>query len=100
VKDWYDNIEEPVRELVRRLRNEGINTTSSCGHEMYVQADIFPDAALQIIHNTVFNWASETNEAPEYTIEISLTVTRGVLMQCFATIRLLAKPLACGESKG
>ena len=31
--DWYDQIEEPVRELVRSLRNNGFNTFSSCGHD-------------------------------------------------------------------
>jgi len=29
---WYAQIEEPVRELVRLLRNNGFNTISSCGH--------------------------------------------------------------------
>ena len=35
--DWYDRIEEPVRELVRVLRNNGFNTVCSCGHDLYVQ---------------------------------------------------------------
>jgi glutamate racemase len=37
--DWYDQIEKPVRELVRLLRNNGFNTTSSCGHEMWIQME-------------------------------------------------------------
>jgi hypothetical protein len=32
MEDWYDRIEEPLRELVRLLRNEGFNTTCSCDH--------------------------------------------------------------------
>ena len=28
-----------LRDLVRRLRNEGINTTCSCGHEMWIEFD-------------------------------------------------------------
>ncbi|MGD0598097.1 MAG: hypothetical protein ABSA64_11330 [Sedimentisphaerales bacterium] len=32
LKNWYSQIEEPVRELVRLLRNNGFNTTCSCGH--------------------------------------------------------------------
>jgi len=32
MKDFYGQIEEPVRELVRLLRNHGFNTVSSCGH--------------------------------------------------------------------
>jgi len=31
--DWYDQIEEPVRDLVKMLRNSGFNTTWSCGHK-------------------------------------------------------------------
>jgi len=39
--DWYEHAIEPeVRTLVRNLRDRGINTTCSCGHEMFVQGDI------------------------------------------------------------
>ena len=37
--NWYDQIEEPVRGLVKLLRNNGFNTICSCGHEMYVQME-------------------------------------------------------------
>jgi len=38
--NWYlINIEEPIRDLVRRLRNEGVNTNCSCGHEMWIGFD-------------------------------------------------------------
>lgn len=30
--EWYGQIEEPVRALVKVLRNNGFNTVSSCGH--------------------------------------------------------------------
>jgi hypothetical protein len=30
--DWYDRVEEPLKELVKLLRNNGFNTLSSCGH--------------------------------------------------------------------
>ena len=37
--DWYEeNIEPEIRELVRLLRDNGVNTISSCGHEMTIQA--------------------------------------------------------------
>lgn len=40
VPDWYaENIEEPVRPLVRYLRDNGINTQSSCGHLMWVNCE-------------------------------------------------------------
>ena len=39
---WYDkHIEEPIRLLVKLLRNNGINTTCSCGHEMYVECETY-----------------------------------------------------------
>ena len=36
-KDWYAQIEPEIREIVRLLRNNGFNTTCSCGHEMNVE---------------------------------------------------------------
>lgn len=37
--DWYEKIEIEIREIVRELRNKGINTTCSCGHKMYIEGD-------------------------------------------------------------
>lgn len=37
--DWYEKIEPEVREIVRELRNKGINTICSCGHKMEIQGD-------------------------------------------------------------
>lgn len=53
--DWYNKyIEEPVRDLVRLLRDNGFNTECSCGHEMYVQCQIIPDGELQRLHNLLY----------------------------------------------
>lgn len=38
--NWYENIEKEVRELVHILRDNGFNTTCSCGHAKYVELDI------------------------------------------------------------
>lgn len=35
--DFYNAIEDGVREWVRAFRNAGINTECSCGHEGYIQ---------------------------------------------------------------
>lgn len=41
---WYErHIEEPIRPLVKLLRENGINTTCSCGHEMYVECEYYGD---------------------------------------------------------
>ena len=37
---WYGEIEAPVRPLVQLLRDNGFNTTNSCGHDMTVEIDL------------------------------------------------------------
>ena len=37
---WYDDIEAPIRTHVRLLRDNGFNTTCSCGHGMWVELDL------------------------------------------------------------
>lgn len=37
--NWYNQIEKPIRELVRLLRNNGFNTVCSCGHKKYIQME-------------------------------------------------------------
>jgi hypothetical protein len=37
---YEEHIEEPIRGVVKTLRDNGFNTTCSCGHEMYVEGDI------------------------------------------------------------
>ena len=54
-KQWYDCIEPEIREIVRLLRDNGFNTYSSCGHEMYVQLDIICGAELDELHNLLHN---------------------------------------------
>lgn len=40
--DWYENsIEEPIREIVKELRNNGINSFCSCGHGMWIQCESY-----------------------------------------------------------
>lgn len=50
--NWYsENIEEPVRDLVKLLRDNGVNTECSCGHKMYVQCQFIPDRQIMNIEN-------------------------------------------------
>ena len=48
---WYINeIELDIRDVVFALRNRGVNTTQSCGHEMWIWFDsIEPTSELQRI---------------------------------------------------
>ena len=54
--DWYEeHIEEPIRGIVKTLRDNGFNTTCSCGHEMYVEGDIIADYELQRLHKILWD---------------------------------------------
>ncbi len=88
MKDWYSQIEEPVRELVKTLRDNGINTTCSCGHEMTIQADIVLDGQLYDIHKAVFHHLVERKQLINYNIDLHLVVKDGWLRQCFIDISL------------
>ena len=71
-QDWYEkNIEEPIRNLVKLLRNNGINTTCSCGHEMYCECE------------THGNWYDESKGVYDLLVKngykhFKIEVTRGI----------------------
>jgi len=70
--NWYEeNIEEPIRDLVKLLRDNGFNTECSCGHETYVQCQCIPDGVLQRLHNLLFE------NYKNYKIEITLKCIDG-----------------------
>ena len=87
---FYDNLEEPIRELVKVLRNNGINTTCSCGHKMSIEADIIPDGQLFIIHKTIFNYLAKQKLPIRYSVDIHLE-ENNPLSRCFAVIQLANK---------
>lgn len=71
--DWYEECIEPeVRELVRLLRNNGFNTTCSCGHEMYVECSYVPDGDVKRLHDLLFNSGYRN-----YSIVVVVDVTDG-----------------------
>lgn len=51
--DWYDTIEEPIRNLVKILRDNGFNTTCSCGHmpNPNVEMEWYEDSELTKLYN-------------------------------------------------
>jgi len=63
--NWYEqNIEPEVRELVRELRNNGINTFCSCGHEKYVECETYdPSEELKTVYNVMDKLGIESYEA-------------------------------------
>jgi hypothetical protein len=75
--DWYEQvIEEPIRETVRLLRDNGFNTTCSCGHDMSVECGYLVDGELQRLHNLLYN-----NGYRDYMITVQLEVKAGHLYQ-------------------
>ena len=88
MNSWYLQIEEPIRGIVKALRDNGINTTCSCGHEMWVEADLCPDGELFNIHTTLSCYLVENKLPLNYTIEIRHVVEDGRTLQCFASILL------------
>ncbi len=48
---WYStHVEKPIREIVYALRNHGINTICSCGHDGIIMFDAFPKDTEEWIH--------------------------------------------------
>jgi hypothetical protein len=65
--NWYnEKIEQPLREIVKDLRNNGINTVCSCGHDMYIECEIY-DA--QVDMNTIYN-VLMSNNIPAFEIHV------------------------------
>ena len=73
--DWYEEKSEaPIRDVVKVLRDNGFNTENSCGHEMYVQCDYFPDAEIKSLDDLLYN-----NGYRDYLISVELIRSDGCL---------------------
>jgi len=82
--NWYEeNIEEPIRDIVKLLRDNGFNTTCSCGHEMYVEGDIVIDSELQRLHNILYTHFCEKKLTPNYEIVFLVKVENGFITKNF-----------------
>lgn len=55
--EFYQGIEPGIRDAVRLLRDNGINTTCSCEHEMYIQfeGDSHHFDTVRAIHHLLFS---------------------------------------------
>jgi len=84
--NWYDEyIEKPIRSIVKLLRDNGFNTCSSCGHEMYIQCDLLLNGEMKRLHDLLYN-----NGYRNYTITLSMHVVDGK-MYSFVNIELPKK---------
>jgi hypothetical protein len=93
MNDWYLNIEEPIRELVFKLRNNGINTECSCGHALYVQCQTLdPTWELHMIYATLCEMKIEN-----YFVSITRYVRNGHHYDCLDIYLPDYKGLYCRE---
>lgn len=76
--DWYECIEEPVRELVFLLRNNGFNTECSCGHQMYIQCQYTMgyDNIMEL-HRLLCNYLNDKKMKVTFKIKITVLVDDG-----------------------
>lgn len=52
MSDWYEKfIEIEVRQLVYLLRNNGFNTSCSCGHELEIEMESYGDSDMTNLYN-------------------------------------------------
>jgi hypothetical protein len=88
--NWYEeNIEEPIRDIVKLLRNNGFNTTCSCGHEMYVEGDLLIDGELKKLHDLLYNYYCENKKIkPNYEITFTLQIQDGIIRKDWFYINL------------
>ena len=78
MKDWYEErIEEPVRDIVKLLRDNGFNTECSCGHNMEVQCQYLIDGEFFELHKLIYNYLYEKGEKVDFEIDVRHVVTDG-----------------------
>jgi hypothetical protein len=47
--NWYEEFIEPeIRDIVKILRDNGINTESSCGHKMWIQFQVLDNEVMKV----------------------------------------------------
>lgn len=80
--DWYEeNIEEPIRDLVKYLRKNGVNTECSCcGHNKekpYIQCQYIPTSWIKMVHDLLYNYLHKKNKKISYEIHVHHKVDDG-----------------------
>lgn len=94
--DWYDSLEAPIRDVVRALRNAGINTICSCGHEMYIECGSHDPTAEC---DTVFNVLRELQHE-QFDITVSWHVyALGPVQKCLTVWLPRPDGLLANESR-
>ena len=66
---WYDTIEKEIRPIVRLLRDNGYNTTGSCGHDRYVELDIYDFKQVELLWRLLYDKGYR-----DFIVEASITI--------------------------
>jgi hypothetical protein len=98
--NWYvENVEEPVRDIVQLLRNEGFNTESSCGHNMEIQCKYFLDEEINRLHKLLYHYLHDKGLPITYEITVTIKVLAGSILRSTIHIQFLKKKLSFEEYK-
>ena len=90
MSDWYDKIEEEIRPLVKLLRNNGFNTTCSCGHNMWVQGDLQLGVDdINTLHKLIWDYMNENKMKINFEINFIHKVEDGYTIQSYFDIKLI-----------
>ena len=93
--NFYLQLEPAIRPVVWALRENGINTTCSCGHEMYVECESWdPTNEFNTIYNVLYEMGYR-----EFTIELKWEVHKMGDIFRGLIIKMLNRPKAAGSPK-
>lgn len=91
--DWYEqNIELGIRDIVRLLRDNGVNTTYSCHHAMVIEAENSDDAELTYIYNLLIE-----NGYDNFKIELCLYKEKDKHLRRYISIQFFRCPI-CNDN--
>ena len=86
--EWYENnIEEPVRGLVRFLHSKGIDTFGSCAHRAYITVSNEYDI-LEIAIRVLEYMKNDKSITPEFIINKKIICLGGALSDLYVDIDL------------
>lgn len=82
---YEENIDDTIIDIIKYLRNNGINTECSCnGHKIekpYIQCQLIIDGEIKRIFELVYNYLCEKNKEIEYDIKINIKVENGCVVK-------------------
>lgn len=83
IMNWYEQIEEGIRDVVKILRDNGFNTTCSCHHDMEVMVNMFHDGEMMRLHNTLYN-----SGFANYALQWCMNVEDGKIIGEWCSVRI------------